>query len=392
MSSVAQDLPYLILVDCIFRARELDSAEPRHGGRLVHWDSNETIRTMALVCRGWRDAGTFALFRSVAIFDPTSAQLFLRAVLARPALGEMVQSLAVGLGREAEARDDGFGQAENSATLVRVIQACPNLQHLHIRPLHASVRPLLLPRVRAHPLLSLVCAPSLVPMEGRIWDRNLFSSEFDLLLPTLKTLELDLHVFTSRFRVPLVEQLALVNLRIFADLDQACVLDIIRWASSTLEDVDIYAEHAFPMEEMTRAFMPAMASLRTLQFITNPPGEDLELLDPESPPIFDRLLPHFQRLNRLSVSASDISARLFRLLPPCLRHIQVQAFQSNNRFAFSPDIIAALEDDSINFTLQTLTVLDDPEAWGEATEAVYLACRRRGIALFFMEDGHMPVL
>lgn len=61
-------------------------------------------------------------------------------------------------------------------------------------------------------------------------------------------------------------------------------------------------------------------------------------------PVFDRVLPYFTRLEKFSVSASEVSIDLFRLLPPCVRHVRIQAFNHLASFYYSGRLIECLED------------------------------------------------
>ena len=55
--SLAVMLPYHILLQIFLEAVEKDPYECELGGRLVRWDSNESLVNMPRICRAWEDAG-----------------------------------------------------------------------------------------------------------------------------------------------------------------------------------------------------------------------------------------------------------------------------------------------------------------------------------------------
>jgi hypothetical protein len=69
-SSLASRLSFDILCVIFQRVQDLafeDRGEYLHSGRLVGWDSNEELRSMPLVCRGWEQTAVAVLYQSVAL-------------------------------------------------------------------------------------------------------------------------------------------------------------------------------------------------------------------------------------------------------------------------------------------------------------------------------------
>lgn len=390
MTSFAQSLPYHILVECFSYTVEQNEAEWTHGGRLIGWDSNEAIRSMAGVCRGWEDAAQTVLHTSVAILGANAANAFLRTAEERPDLMEKVRSLVVGLGEMEESTDVEMGQAALSLTLVKVIEACPFLEHLQVRPLHESSRQTLIPVILSKSLLSLVCAPRLVkPHVG--WTRQLYhSTDVQLALPTLTRLELDFWAAAAPLPnpLPILPPLNLVELRLHCDLPDELLHLLLAAAGPSLHIVDLYFERVVSVDHAAAALMHSTRSMKNLRYISNPTLDELSNFNSHLTPVFDRLLPHYIQLERLFISATDISTNLLRLLPPCLRDLDIQSFNHHGLFAFSQSLILALQDDSLLFSLETLTVHDATEVWEEENvDAMRETCRSRGIEFYFRPDS-----
>lgn len=388
--SLAQNLPYHILLDCFTYAADQNELEQARGGRLVGWDSNESVRFLSLICKNWVDAAQCVLYKSIAIIGAESARRFLRTCSERPDLAERVKALVIGLGDVQESTQLEMGQARDSLPLVKVIEACPTLAHLQVRPLHESARTSLMAAITSKPLLSLVCAPRLVkPNVG--WTRELYkSTDIELALPTLLRLELDFWAspVTLPIPLPVIPPLSLVELRLHCDLPHELLFLLLTAAGSTLEVADLYFEKLLSLEETTAALATSVHTMKKLRYISNPTLDELNNFNVNVTPIFDRLLPHYQQLERLSVSATEVSTNLFRLLPPCLRDLEVQSFNHHGTFVYSNVLLLALRDQSFNFTLETFTVHDAAEVWEEeSVELVRAACRSRGITFFFKPDS-----
>lgn len=135
------NLPFLALLEVFKALVDIDPGTPQqgHGGVLIRWDSNEVVRPMALVSRSWEFAARQILYGSVAIFGDEAASLFLRTVRAKPELGRTVRSLVIGVIEEEESMLMEVGQRETSTLLLQVVNACPRVQRLQVRP--HDVRP-----------------------------------------------------------------------------------------------------------------------------------------------------------------------------------------------------------------------------------------------------------
>lgn len=386
----ASSLPYHILMECFTYAIEQNEPEPSRGGKLIGWESNESIKAMSLVCRGWQDAGQSILYKSIAIIGSNVADKFLRTCQSRPDLIDRVKSLVIGLGEVKESTQLIVGQREDSIPLVKVIEACTGLQHLQVRPLHQSIRNELLAAITSKPLLSLVCAPRLIKPDVN-WTSELYhSTDIQLVSQSLLKLELDFWSKSMPLPVPLpsLPPLRLVELRLHCDLPHELLCLILKAAGSTLEILDLYFERILSLEDTTQALLPSVQSLRKLRYISNPTLEELGNTNVNLTPIFDRLLPHYHQLEKLSVSATEVSTNLLRLLPPCLKDLEVQSFNHHGTFMFSNVLLLALKDESIEFKLETFTVLDAAEVWeAENVELVRSACRARGIIFQFLPDS-----
>ncbi|KAI5475977.1 hypothetical protein MNV49_000536 [Pseudohyphozyma bogoriensis] len=371
-------------------ARDNDYDEYSAGGRFVGWDTNESVAPFVPLCRAWEPAATLVLYQSLSVLGADRADKFLATVAEKPALAGMVRKLVVGLGDAVEGMDDGNGQAADSLKLIQVIAACPNLTHLQIRPLHASARSVLLPVVRSKSLVALVCAPRLTRPESG-WDQMLYSANFDLLLPTLTSLELDIPLFPQTTFSPRIRHLAplpLTRLAVHAELRPECVWDLLEAAGSTLEHVYLYFEHLLPIKETAEALAKIATSVQTLEFLSNPTVDQLEDFDPDVEPTFDRILPLFRNLRFLAVSTTDISNNLFRLLPPCLKRLRLHGYSTRGLVGNDVEMLNALADPAVDIHLEELSVFDTAEAWGgqEGIALLHRALAARGVRLSYLRD------
>ncbi|KAI5477845.1 hypothetical protein MNV49_005830 [Pseudohyphozyma bogoriensis] len=389
--SHAQNLPYTAVLEIMRAARDNDYDEYSAGGRFVRWDTHESVAPYVPLCKAWEPAATLVLYQSLSIFGADRADKFLATVAEKPELADMVRKLVVGLGDDVEGMDDGNGQAADSIKLIQVIAACPNLTHLQIRPLHASARSVLLPVVRSKSLVALVCAPRLTRSESS-WDQMLYSAHFDLLLPTLTSLELDIPLFPQTTFSPRIRHLAplpLTRLAVHAELRPECVWDLLDAAGSTLEHVYLYFEHLLPIKETADALAKTATSVQTLEFLSNPTIDQLEGFDPDVEPTLDRILPLFKNLRFLAVSTTDISNNLFRLLPPSLKTLRLHGFSTRGMVGIGTEMHNALADLAVDIHLEELSVFDTAEAWGgqEGIAVLERACAARGVRLSYLEDS-----
>lgn len=185
--------------------------------------------------------------------------------------------------------------------------------------------------------------------------------------------------------------LSLVSLRLFCAIPNA-LLVLLLGATSTLEVVDLYLETILQPAELVNALLPSASSLRNLQLLVNPPLEDIANFDASLVPALDRLLPHFTRLTNLVVSATEISNRLFPLLPMCLRHLEIRSFGPRSLFYFDDCLLDSLEDEALDIRLETLVVRDVLSEWDEdELEELSDACLARGVRFSFLPDAPLVV-
>ncbi|KAK4705614.1 hypothetical protein P7C70_g583, partial [Phenoliferia sp. Uapishka_3] len=388
VSDISAGLPFHILKDVFFAARDgNDHDEFDHGGELVRWDSCESAWAFALVCRAWLPAAVFALYRSVAIIGGESSELFLRTLREQPERAAFVKSLVIGLDYRNEAEPLTEAARLESNIVVQVLEACPNITQLQIRPFHPSVRRRLLAAVRSKPLTSLVCLP-LYDL-GR--ELSLFRAGdlLELVSPNLQQFEMDLCVesespLSSHISFP---SLALVDLRMRCTGADPVILALLTEAGPTLEHIDVYFEAILDDPDVAAAaLLPSIHTLRYLSFLTNPTLAVLEArFRPDIPQVFDLTLQQFKKLECLHTSTTEVSSNLFRLLPPSLRRIKLAAFHHSPSFHASHGIIEALKDRDIDFRLTDFELRDG--AWDpKDVEEIALALEGRGIVFSFQPE------
>ena len=270
-SAMAESLPFHLLVSVFFAARDGNDDPDTfdHGGDLVHWDSMESAADFTLVSKAWLDAGVFALYRSISIIGEDAAELFLRTIRDRPERAASVRSLVIGLLNDEE--DDA--EAESNK-LLEVLESCPLITSLQVRPLHPAVRHRLLSAIQSKRLTSLVCLPRI----DNDQDTESVYRSTDLLklvTPSLVRLEVDFWakpdhlVLSTPCPLPSFPPLALVDFRSFSSGSDAVVLNILKMSGPTLENVIVYFENLFPDSKFVAdALATSMGTLRTLTFVS----------------------------------------------------------------------------------------------------------------------------
>ncbi|KAL8286295.1 hypothetical protein RQP46_004783 [Phenoliferia psychrophenolica] len=261
-----------------------------------------------------------------------------------------------------------------------------------IRPLHSAVHDTLLAAIQTKPLVSLLCSPRLVNIDAG-WTRELFRAEDipTLCLPTLERLELDTWTAgpSTPPRVPPVfGPLRLKVLRLFTAVPPYILYPLLVATSSTLEVCDVYVEGWLSPDKLYEALLPSTPNIIDLTCVSNPSSFELDVFDQPYTPAFDRLLPHFEKLTRLFISATEISSDFLRLLPPTLRHLTIRSFNPRSTFTFSERMVKCLRDLSLELFLETFTVRDVVEDWEEEDLQVMVdACRARGIEFVLVPDS-----
>ena len=131
---------------------------------------------------------------------------------------------------------------------------------------------------------------------------------------------------------------------------------------------------------LASALMPSAATLRHLTFLANPPLETFPGRQPPFPPAVNRILPSFEQLEFLSISATEVSVEALRLLPSTLKHLEIESITNFPYFDFSDTLLHIIS--TTHFTLQTLVVQDQSWSSEEAGE-VRTACAARGISFIW---------
>ncbi|KAL8293188.1 hypothetical protein RQP46_000882 [Phenoliferia psychrophenolica] len=323
-----------------------------------------------------------------------TAALFLRTLRERPELGHICRYLVIGVGEDEELEERDVGQMRTSFALVDILNACPNVQHLQVRPLHSAVHDVLLDAILSRPLVSLLCSPRLDNIDA-VWTGELFRpSDIPRLvsIPTLERLELDTWTATPAVtpphEAPVFGPLRLRVLRLFHAIPTEILYPLLIAAAPTLEVCDVYVEALLDPDTLFDALILSTPHIIDLTCVSNPSSLELDMFDAPNTPSFDRLLPHFRRLERLYVSGTEISSNFFRLLPPCLRHLTIRSLNPGAIFGYSQVLIDALKDPLLQISLQTFTVRDILEEWeDDELDAMARACSARGIDFLLIPDS-----
>ena len=374
------------------------------------WQSNEDVARLSTVCKDWLLPSQHVLFRSCSLLSAASAKAFVETAKERLDLMERVQYLVVGLSEDETwpSSDDGRStpsvrrsQANTSALMVTALRACTSLRHLQVRPLHDSSRDALLSALADTTLETLICSPRLrtpnVDWTGCLFRREDLSS---LVLSTLRNFELDAWTVpmlsangtpipghSAVELPPLVLTTKLKTLRLRFDTSDGHLFALLAAAGETLEHADIYMERMVNTEGATKALSFALPSLKELRWTTNPPTEGFADVNLSNTPLFDRVLPHFESLQRLSISATDVSPAVLSLLPPSLHHLEVQAYTYRGPFKYADEMLSTLASRANTFKFETFTVCDSKEVWSrDDVTAMMDACANRGIAFRFVAD------
>ncbi|KAK4702083.1 hypothetical protein P7C70_g4141, partial [Phenoliferia sp. Uapishka_3] len=386
--SPAEKLPFHILVAIFFAARAgSQSFDFDQGGQVACWDSLGSTLPFSLVCRGWSDAAIFTLTRSIVILGTEKARLFLRTIKDHPYRANYVKSLVIGFKtrfpEEASTRD----AYTESMLLVEVLEMCPMVTHLHVKPLHRNVRKRLLAAIKGKPsLAALVLLPRFDTPEAPLYE------DFDLvpLMTKLDAFEVQMLPgrFTPRPRAiePFLTAVTLRELRILCLGGNALILPIIAAAGPTLEVLDVYVEHLYECPgPVVDALLKTTKTLRRLKYITGPLDSIVgRTYDPTKLQVLDYVLPHFQQLLILTASASEVSPNLFRIIPPCVRKIELYALNRTPSFRYAGTMLDALADLTIDFKLEAMDV--HGVGWARMEEVIIgAALASRGIS--FLTDN-----
>ncbi|GAA5853269.1 hypothetical protein JCM8547_000262 [Rhodosporidiobolus lusitaniae] len=390
-------------------------AEDVVGGALARWRSNVVFKPLASVCRGWRDAATTVLYRSISISSPASAAALLRTLTDSPSLLGKIKRLSIGIvDPRLVQRHTADELLECSENMVRILQLCHNLVALQINPLHYShdddvVE--VLKGLRLN-LETLVLGPRHYrPADGPLL-RPLPGKNIETIvrgLMALRTLELNVGTSTQGDAAVWGEDveekrpIKLKQLGIYAELDNE-VLEGLLSECQELEVLDIYAERDIRTKEVRDALKLSLGTMKTMRIVINPTslhnGTVVRAHGSSTPiPIlFDpTLLPFYRVLERLHTCHNLVSPDLFRYLPVShsLRHLSLHALApatpSADHFRFTPSLLTDLQDPKVTPAVDALTMVrirDVISEWGEEhVKAVRGAFENRGVSFRWEEDG-----
>ncbi len=347
------------------------------------WDHFNHAARLSLVTKPWLRPSQSVLYRSISLRGFRQATLFARTAHARPDLASRVRWLSLGLGDALEMTIPECGQVAASLALVAAAELCPHVLHFHFRPMAEAAREALKAFLGARELESIVVAPRAADPLAMAWYQGL-TQYGDFVVPALSALtrlEGDMYCLPPADFGQMMRELRAFTyppmqirlLRFDSDMPTAWLLKLIKATGPTLEVLDIYHEQAIDVDEAYDALLAATKSLVRLRWRVNPflspeassqgsrspspappallpPSSNSLTIDTQlgrapgsatpSPlsasscgsadtrPLFDRLLPRFERLERLYTSSDSITVTLVGVtLPEKLRHIEIQAFE-----------------------------------------------------------------
>ncbi|GAA5833827.1 hypothetical protein JCM11251_005978 [Rhodosporidiobolus azoricus] len=408
----ASSLPVDVLAIIFAHAVNIPLGVTPHGGYLDSWQTNETLSGLALVCRGWVEAATNILYRSVFLSSRQSTDLFLRTLADSPFLPGKVIFLVLGFSGN-EASPPFPETAQDSLVLLEALRRCAgNVTHLHLHRLHLQTQPQLLETLsRTSSLETLICSPDFTnserddQMSGSLASNSTTEATsirngrppnagaVRFRLPSsLRCLELDFESTWNADLLPFHEALSnsrrLKRLRLRCDTAEAALLREMLEQCASLEVCELYFEQLLPRTGTAAALRPSARSMKHMLFITNPTIDKLVHVDLTATPIFDQLLPAYTSLETLSVSSTEVSSSVMRLVPSSLQALEIQAFNHQSTFVYTPQLAADLRNPTLATGLKSLRIHDAAEAWEEADIAVLRrACAERGIDFHFKLDS-----
>lgn len=326
----------------------------------------------------------------------------MKTITARPLLADRVRSLVLTLDEEEELRPGETTETfearhiAESDQLTRILEACPLVENLQARTVHPQAGWAFLKAITAkRNIVTFIGGPRPVnPLHS--WKVVTFEKPFPLVFERMKTFELDTPYGGATRPSPTLCFPALEASRMSCEIPNDTLCAFCKEAGSNLRRLYIYQEHLIPTDQIAEGLSHQFERLENLRFQLNPSIPNLELnFDRSETPLFDKLFamtPSYQVLESLSVSATEISVSALRNLPPTLRHLEVSSFSDFSNFRPGSELDQILTDPEIDFKLQTLTVRDLVDCWGERElEAIIAQCRLRGIEFKFVpvdeDDG-----
>ncbi|ORY86054.1 hypothetical protein BCR35DRAFT_302706 [Leucosporidium creatinivorum] len=385
MAGAVAQLPNEVLTQ-IF---QLATGDDRiHGGKIYAWSSNERAYPLALVCKAWYPPAQFVLFASVSIFNSRDATLFLRTVADRPRLALHTRKLVVTLDEEEEEIEDEQPHeleqrhVVESEQLTRIVEVCDSLERLQSRTIHPRVAwPFLEAIIAKTRILTFIGGPRPINY-NHSWHQQTFN----------KPLELESPYAAGTRPAPLLLFPKLEEARLACEIPSDTLCGFMQATAATMTSFDLYQERLLSVDEFLAGLSHGLKTMRRLKFRVNPSITDLETkFSSDTIPLFDQLFalePTYEQLESLSVAATDISCEALRILPPCLRHLEISSFSDFSLFTFSDRLLEVMRDSSIRFHLETLTVRDVLDCWGAEGNIKKMteACKARGIVFTFLPE------
>lgn len=333
-------------------------------------------------------------------FNPTEATLFLRTAQARPDLAARVRNLVVTLDEEEEPnKDEPSDQVEQrhireSEELTRVLEVCPNVERFQARTIHPRVGMRFINAIKDKPrILTFIGGPRPVnPVHS--WTDVTYEKPLPLVFARMTVFELDSPYAAGTRPIPLLDMPVLEGARLGCEVPEDTICAFVETCAPTVQSFYLYQERLLPVDTMLAGLRHHFPYIRRLKYHLNPSVTELEAkFSRDDPPLFDRLfalVPSYEKLEYLSVSATDISVEALKSLPPSLRHLEVHAYSEFSMFGgYSSELVDVLRDTNIDLPLKQLTVRDVSDGWAaESVEHVHQICKARGITFEFVpEDG-----
>ncbi|GAA5841353.1 hypothetical protein JCM11251_006160 [Rhodosporidiobolus azoricus] len=382
------------------RAWVEERQEHRQGGSLCAFLSHGVLTTSAL-------------YRSIVVSSPGSANSLLETLIENPDYCGKVKRLALGLSDPLEiSRLSNDDLLASSRTCTHILSLCYNLDILQLRPLHQDLAPDLLAALRplGKTLRCLVIGPDGRSQHDTVL-RSFTSDSVEAIvrvMPRLETLEVNCWAApkggeAARWDGPgsgeAGRPLALKQLGINAEMDRE-VFEGLLSECEGLEVLDIYMEREIRLDETRQALRASTSTMQNLRFFINTtPGSPPTHVPNGIPPatLFNEdLLPFYTSLAGLHLCNNLSSPSIFRHLPlsRSLRHLSLHslapALPGSDHFRFTPSLLDDLEDPHKTpyvDALETVRIRDVQSAWGKGNVlAVRRALARRGVELVWEED------
>ncbi|GAA5844331.1 hypothetical protein JCM11251_001720 [Rhodosporidiobolus azoricus] len=379
---IAQDLPYDVLLE-IFGWLAYTSSE-RIAEELLEWPHtavDPTYRSLALVCRNWRDAGQTWVFKSIVFSTTEQCRLWLRTATERPDLAAQVRVASVGRLDPYPVPDEGSREdgewEELSNLMLDCLAECKQLHHLHVAPLHYPTAFRVFEVIRSQPIplhsliLRLFDAHHDVPPQACI---DFYLSVFDLYdrLPLFTHFEINFRPPYLPTRddlyLPVLPVSSVTSFHSTVNSVEA-FLQALRMMPA-LKILNVYSEWAFEPNEATAVF-GALTHLEELRVESNVPSTLATATGQGGNPSgqenmwLNALLPKYAKLRKLSVTEQDALPQQFVEPPPSLELLEFIHFgaRPDLRFFDFEDLLEQEREPSSRFCAVEFIFVADEEAF-----------------------------